>query len=364
VPLREQWEHGNDDVAWHEVERFSRALAHWKQRKRMYDFTDLLEQFTGVMAPELDLLIGDEAQDFTPLQWKVFNTLASRAVDVYVAGDDDQAVYHWAGADVSLLIDAPGEARVLGHSYRLPRAVYDVAASIVQKINKRVPKVWEPRDEAGAVHHVGDVSDLPLESGTWYLLARNRYLLQTFTDELRTRGLLYTTQDGPSVEQETLDAIRCWEALRKGREIPAALCANIYELMTAGVGYERGAKAKLDRVDAALSMADLRAGYGLLADGPWFDALTRIAADDVLYLRACLRHGEKLSASRIHVSTIHGVKGGEKDHVAILPDMSFQTWEGYLKEPDHELRVFYVAVTRARQTLTWIDPQGNRAFSV
>jgi len=133
--------------------------------------------------------------------------------------------------------------------------------------------------------------------------------------------------------------------------------------MTVGTGYGRGAKARLDAADGLLSLTDLQQAYGLLASGPWYEALSRIAADDVQYLRACLRHGEKLSAAnRIHVSTMHGVKGGEAENVAVLPDMSWQSWEGFMKEPDHELRVFYVAVTRAREKLWLLQAQGNRAM--
>ena len=66
----------------------------------------MLEQFLikGDI-PTLDVMFVDEAQDLSPLQWAVVRKLAERAKRIYVAGDDDQAIYKWAGADVDYLIE-------------------------------------------------------------------------------------------------------------------------------------------------------------------------------------------------------------------------------------------------------------------
>ena len=42
----------------------------------------------------------DEAQDLTPLQWDMVVKIAKGVDRVYIAGDDDQAIYEWNGADV------------------------------------------------------------------------------------------------------------------------------------------------------------------------------------------------------------------------------------------------------------------------
>ena len=39
---------------------------------------------------------------------------------MYCAGDDDQAIYEWAGADVEHFINLPGGSEVLEQSYRIP----------------------------------------------------------------------------------------------------------------------------------------------------------------------------------------------------------------------------------------------------
>jgi superfamily I DNA/RNA helicase len=64
---------------------------------------------------------------------------------------------------------------------------------------------------------------------------------------------------------------------------------------------------------------------------------------------------------RIVVSTIHRVKGGEAEHVVLLPDLSQNPWSQL--HTDEEQRVLYVAVTRAKETLTICKPQSNRHYS-
>ena len=51
----------------------------------------------------------DEALDLSPLQWKLYDILKQKSKDVYLAGDDDQAILHWAGADVSRFINEPAK---------------------------------------------------------------------------------------------------------------------------------------------------------------------------------------------------------------------------------------------------------------
>ena len=43
--------------------------------------------------PPLKVLILDEAQDCTPLQWSVIYKMANKVKRIYLAGDDDQAIY-------------------------------------------------------------------------------------------------------------------------------------------------------------------------------------------------------------------------------------------------------------------------------
>ena len=59
------------------------------------------------LCPKFKVVFIDEAQDLSPIQWMMYDILKSNAEDVYLAGDDDQAIYAWAGADVDRFIQEP-----------------------------------------------------------------------------------------------------------------------------------------------------------------------------------------------------------------------------------------------------------------
>jgi DNA helicase II / ATP-dependent DNA helicase PcrA len=85
----------------------------------------------------------------TPLQWKMAEKMGAMADEVYLAGDDDQAVHRWAGVEVKQFIRMSTNQIVLDQSYRLPKKIFNVAQHIVKRIKDRVPKTYHPTDEEG-----------------------------------------------------------------------------------------------------------------------------------------------------------------------------------------------------------------------
>jgi len=73
----------------------------YKTKMGKQDFVDMIALYPTMADPiHLDLLIVDEAQDLTPLQWTMVRHMAETAAEVVIAGDDDQAIHRWAGVDV------------------------------------------------------------------------------------------------------------------------------------------------------------------------------------------------------------------------------------------------------------------------
>jgi len=134
VSLEEQWHSVDDAVGWFELERYARGLKLFKEDKLLVDYTDMLHKFIheGTI-PKLDVMFVDEAQDLSPIQWAVVRKLADNAKRIYVAGDDDQAIYKWAGADVEYLISNSKNALVLKQSYRIPASVHEYAKNVYHK---------------------------------------------------------------------------------------------------------------------------------------------------------------------------------------------------------------------------------------
>jgi DNA helicase-2/ATP-dependent DNA helicase PcrA len=365
VPLEVAYhEFDDDNLPWTEVTRVSQALRAYKRENNLYDFTDMLHEFieSGV-APPLEVLLVDEAQDLSRLQWEVVRKIAANCRRVVAAGDDDQAIYRWAGAEADHLIDMTGDVRVLGQSHRVPPAVAELAIELIERISHRRPKSWKPKTgERGAVERAVEFGRVNVDDGQTLILTRNAYVADEYVcPELRGRGIIYERHDKSSISEKIYGAARAWSRLVAGEKILASEAAHVYDQLSIGVGAARGSKQLVQglRGDLELSYEDLAGSYGLLASRrPWFDVFDRTPIEEREYIRAALARGEKPSERpRVVVSTVHGSKGAEADHVVVLKDMAKRTYREMQQNPDDEVRVWYVAVTRAKRRLTIVESQ-------
>ncbi len=358
ITPEEQFKDSDFDFEWFEFKRFIDTLTEYKEKRGLLDFSDMIDLYIKDGKPlKVDVGLIDEAQDLSKQQWTMVRKALSGAERVYIAGDDDQAIFKWSGADVDSFLQLEGNKKVLDHSYRLPRSVHEMACKITNRIRHRYEKKWSPRDDEGSVDYVNGLDDMEIREGKNLLLARNKYMLKKFEEKLRAYGMPYTTSRGSSIDPESITAIKAWESLRKGDTLPIDLIRTAYQHLKVGTGVKRGFKS-LKGAPQELNMSQLTENWGLLTDAIWHDALQGL--DNSEYYLAVLRSGEKLTGEpRVHISTIHGVKGGEADHVSILSDVSWKTYKGYQENPDDENRVMYVAATRARKTLQIILPETN-----
>ena len=371
--LRELYDEGDDRLDWSEVSRIARCLRVFKAAHGLMDFTDMLSEFvrSGVRLG-LEVLLTDETQDLSFLQHQVIARLSEGCRRVVFAGDDDQAIYEWSGADVDRLINMEGQVRVLGQSWRVPPVVQRVAGRVIREVRHRREKVWAPRrDSVGTVGRAAKIDEVeaddPWQEGSTtppvLVLARNTYVLREQVEpELRRRGVVYERHGHPSISDRTLSVIRDWERLRRGQSIRVADARLVYEQMSSGVGVARGHKGLSGFDDEMEVSAEwLRENGGLLRNDPWYDALDRLPRDDVGYVRAALKRGEKPGGRpRVIVSTIHGSKGGEAHHVILMKEMAGRTWREMGENPEDEMRVWYVGCTRAREKLTIVESTNGR----
>jgi DNA helicase-2/ATP-dependent DNA helicase PcrA len=361
MPLRQFYDtmESGDKINWYIVEQFSDALAEFKRARGLKDYTDMLAEFVEQgWAKQLDVLFVDEAQDLSALQWRVVDVLARGARRVVVAGDDDQAIYRWAGAAVEHFIGLQGAmVTVLDHSWRVPPEVQAVADRIIGKISHRRPKTWNPRDGGGSVVQTSQLEEAGIDTNQdTLILARNTcFLRDDVMPFLHKSGILYEYRNRVSVRQSVVDAIVAWERLRRGGEVMVEVAAKVYEQMEVNIGFAWGHKklpAYKDR-EQLVTMQDLKEAGGLLTDAIWHEALTRVTVEERVYMTAVLRGGQKLTEPpKIRISTIHGAKGAQADHVVLLTDMAWRTLAEAKHQPEDEARTWYVAVTRAKQKLT------------
>jgi DNA helicase-2/ATP-dependent DNA helicase PcrA len=353
VSLKEQWiEESEYDCPFQAVEQWSRGLNAFKESRGLLDYTDLLERYSGEL--DVDIFIVDEAQDLSPLQWKVVSQASRKAKKIYLAGDDDQCIYAWAGAEVSKFLHIRAKVEVLPRSFRLPSKIYNIANRIARNIQERQDKHWSPVVQGGEHRRLRYEDSLDFrDKASWMLLARNRATLKRYERVLISQGYPYNLEGKSSVDNSAVRSILAWERARRGHPTTVSIARD--------VGLFLGQELALPmrgEVDLSRCLAD-----PALLQRNWMEALTYLPAEKREYYRACLANGESLVANpRIQVSTIHRVKGGEADNVVLIPDMSAKPFENV--NEDSEQRVLYVAVTRAKQTLTTIAPHSLRHFQI
>jgi superfamily I DNA/RNA helicase len=350
-------------IEWFHFEYVERAYRQYKEVRSLLDFTDLLEQVLNFpdRLPRLEVLIIDEAQDLSLLQWRLVEQLALRAQRCFLAGDDDQAVYTWAGADVNSFLHFPGDVKILDQSYRVPARIHALANRVVTRIRNRQPKVWKAREEDGSISYYDDYQQVDISKGNWLILASANYMLTDMYDWIKGQGLLFERYGQRSVSESILVAVLGWEKLRKGGEVPFHVVKGIYKYLD-GAHVKHGHKMLRTADQAAMyTLALLQEKHGLLCTDIWHKALTKISEDRRDYLVSLLRRNTKLTGHvPIKLSTIHGAKGGEADNVLLMGDLSTKFAKEYSKNSDDINRLLYVGITRAKQTLHFVLPKNEQ----
>ena len=316
--------------------------------------------------PLFKVVFLDEAQDLTPLQWKIAHFINENTDRMFIAGDDDQGIYRWAGADINHFIGLEGGSEVLSQSHRIPRSVYRVADSITRRIKKRQKKDWSPRPEEGSVSRTYDFWGIEFEEEEWLVLAQANYMLDEIAGHLKSSGQFFERYGNPSLSKKIRTAISSWDYINSGtsREITHREALNLYDHISASDGQlERGAKKLLKSADENdfFSLYALRESFGLEAEGSWDVALDKIRDEDRAYATALVNRGVDLNSKpTIKLSTIHGAKGGESDNVLLYLDLTGKALEEMSRNPDDAYRVLYVGVTRTKQNLVLKLPEDSQ----
>lgn len=318
------------------------ALTMYKKENSMIDFTDMIEMFVHKNNPvPVKIAIIDEAQDLTWLQWKMVWIAFRNCDHIFIAGDDDQAIYEWSGADVEYFLNIRFHTRtVLNKSYRLPENFVDYAKRITNLISKRVSKEYEGISTGGEIEEYARINNVPLNyEGSYLLLARNRTYVDRIKEYLELLGIRYTTSDGPSIPDKTVGALSAYLKIQNGEEKYDDV--NKYKL--------RGFILKEDHDFSK----------------PWEQVFRgKLKRKEMTYLSSIRGEGRLEVESRHHVGTIHSVKGAEADNVVLLHDVSPNVQKNMRMNPDAEHRVYYVGATRARKRLLLVHSEVKNGYSV
>jgi DNA helicase-2/ATP-dependent DNA helicase PcrA len=159
----------------------------------------------------------DEYQDTNRVQYDLLRLLANEKQNICVVGDEDQSIYRWRGADVSILLsfahDFPGAKVVrLERNYRSTQNILDAAAAVVANNPDRLGKTltavkqqgenlryFEARDAQAEAEFVAGELDRILSDDpdqTCAVEYRTNFQSRSFEEVFRRRGLRYQLVGG------------------------------------------------------------------------------------------------------------------------------------------------------------------------
>ena len=385
-----------------DVGRFAKTWTEWKQANGLMDFTDLIEtclRDTSAAPGGPDVLYVDEAQDLDLLEMTLIRKWATAAGHLVAVGDPDQAIYIWRGADPSAFSTPQTQTattHVLEQSYRIPKEVHSHVVSWIDRTPNRKRISYQPRDADGVFKRIEATFKFPetaLKDAEQYLsdgrtvmfLASCSYMLGNLIDALKRTGTPFWNPHRRSNG--------AWNPLQRRANSTTAADRIIAFLSMSETSYWTA--EDIYRWSNALKLSGIITGGGRQrikdlrddSDGsvPWNeinDLLTQPAMDAALsgdldwYEEALLSSKRQpalfpLAIARqrgttalreqpqVVVGTIHSTKGSEADIVYVFPDISragMTEWVGSPEQRASVFRLFYVGMTRAKETLIICNP--------
>ena len=396
---------------------FHEAWESFKFERELLDFTDLIElaYLTIDHAPnDPQVIIADEAQDMSRAEFALLKKWGAAAEALILVGDPYQALYTWRGADPDYLLnhEVPENHRdVLSQSYRVPPAVHKVATSWLQAESTNYkPVEYKARvvggDRANDSVGISDTNwrtpegvleevETHLSRGqSVMVLASCGYMLKPTIRELKEKGIPFSNP----WRRKRGD----WNPLRKGLSLRFVSFCNFLnalqndkpmsiddihtwiQVMKAKGLLLRGAK---EQIKARAAIHDTPPVYeyelhnyfeydeieylknfhlennSIQCRATWFnDRLLNKHQDSFEYPRHVAEINGIVALEKepqLFIGTIHSFKGAEADVVIIYPDLSragYDEWNDHVSGHDSVVRLFYVALTRAKQSVIITAP--------
>lgn len=396
------------------------AFFGYKRANACLDYDDLLfslqELFQAVpeIVSEYRHVLVDEFQDTNALQLSLLRQLSAAGACITVVGDPCQSIYAFRGAVPSVMQDFSHgrEVIVLRRNYRSPQPVLDYANRVIQACPGLIRKDLlsdlpgssptvkacpseqdEAKQVARSIRALLDKGVPPDRIAALYSSSRHSAVLQM---ELTSHGIPYITRGGLRLH-ETAHVRDMLALLRLSLNATDNLSLRRVLLLIPGLGAKTAARitdpffalvpAKAitrhaELVETLRKMSTSSPADAWAAALAWYQPLIhkphhRHELEDVgTSLSGCssLRRwlddmaldsaAQEDGKGKVCLSTVHSAKGKEWDHVFVLGLAEGRFTRASSGSPEyHEaVRLFYVAVTRARRSLTITVPLFCRMY--
>jgi len=168
----------------HKLVLYNEKYELYKSTIGVIDYTSILEECikNEGSIPSYKLLIIDEAQDLSLLQWQIAKLLIKNSDKTFIAGDDDQAICESFGANAQEFLRIEGLDYPLEQSYRIPQKLHESIFSsggIINRLRnkyKRKEKKWLPTlSRRGSIRNLYSsnelINELKKNPYDWLILA-------------------------------------------------------------------------------------------------------------------------------------------------------------------------------------------------
>ena len=327
-------------------------------------------------------ILVDEYQDIDADQYELISALAGRTLEdgdrkltLFAVGDDDQNIYAFNGASVEFIrrfeADYGPKPAFLTANYRSTGHIIEAANALIEPAGDRMKTGHPIRIDRAREKYPpgGDWRELdPVAQGRVQILpAQGDPVAQAhaaMTELVRLAGLApgwnWSKCAVIAREWQYLEPVRVWCEVHRvpvqmgNEEIPRFWRLRETQAL---VAWLRGRESRL------VSGADLHGWLDERLRGRWFRLLREAVDEHALetgggaevpaehFIEWLAEWGRDVRRRQrgLLLSTAHRAKGLEFDHVVVLDG----GWDRFGKDedPDAPRRLYYVAMTRARQTL-------------
>lgn len=416
IPLSEALKRGEGQFE-KEISVIFQAYTIFKMKNVMLDFDDLLDTMDELLSRDEKLrmrlderfryVMVDEYQDTNVTQASIVMKLCRDYPNLCVVGDDMQSIYKFRGADISNILEFPKRVQgchvvKLERNYRSTEEILELANNISDDSAKAnstyrkslysggngfIPHVIGCASQEGECREAADIMRKAYESGmTGAVLARTRKEIETLEPYIKASGIPYRKTIGLALMDRT--CVRNYLCMFRIAVNPDDILAQMRMfVMIPGIGDKKAEKLATGgmRTPPEEHAYIMRQAERMRHDAPSAAAVafetyvtlfrSKNKTEDIPeserrilqtlvgmyggqmdeYLDMMTTSGTEDSEDAVIVlSTIHRAKGLEYDAVVVL-NCRDRLFPMNAKDPE-EMRLYYVAVTRARKFLYMLYP--------
>ena len=354
----------------------------YKRINQVCDYNDMISEFNKLaVAPDIDVLIVDEAQDSNVPQIKALEKMSTNTKEFYMVGDADQTIFEFAGASPDYFHNLSKDAEQLENGLRCGKTINEKCKKIIEPIWNfyGYDRVWKPAE--GIIGEDYYLPDLHTDcSAREALLNKIKNTDETFLFTYRgnpsgkwVRSFL--TYHGiefchvgsdPYVSKKEIRCHKLWPEFIKGTALPLKQIKEFWNFMgqqviVRGKGEEtfEGWVNKDYTIHELIEKKFLRPESLDFTDFYYTRIKSKTDVEKIKYINNLIREGvDTEGKARVEYANIHTVKGLTYDNVIV--DLTCTRPEDYFTQ----LRLKYVAYSRGRIDCWTIASQDRYTLGV